>query len=212
MAASGGTTQDLVDQMKIRFRNGGGPSKKIAIETGMFLVAAVLVAGSAIAAKNHGGATPLVAIEATQPVVNEFAATNQVAVTLASEIQIDEPQVVEGVRWFNGKKVRPVRTVWITVTAYSPDHRSCGEFADGVTASNKSIWTNSMKLVAADTSILPLGTMLSIPGYDNDAVVPVLDRGGAIKGARLDVLFPSHAEALQWGVQKLPVTIWEYAD
>jgi 3D (Asp-Asp-Asp) domain-containing protein len=60
--------------------------------------------------------------------------------------------------------------------------------------------------------MLPFGTLLSIPGYDNGAVVPVLDRGGAIKGARLDVLYPTHEIALEWGVQRLPVTVWEYAD
>lgn len=178
----------------------------------MFLIAAILVAGSAIVAKSRGGATPLVALESAQAPLNEIAATSEPIVTVAEVEANVEPQPVTGARWFNGRMIRPVRTVWITVTAYSPDHRSCGEFADGVTASNKSIWTNSMKLVAADTSILPMGTMLSIPGYDNGAVVPVLDRGGAIKGARLDVLFPSHAEALQWGVRRLPVTIWDYAD
>ena len=197
--------------MKIRNSRGGGASRrnKAILEGAIFVLAAMLVAGSAAMAKSRGGATPLAAIEVVEPAMNEVAATNESSFDIE---QSNEPNAVEGVRWFNGRMIRPVRTVWITVTAYSPDHRSCGEFADGVTASNKSIWTNSMKLVAADTSILPLGTMLSIPGYDNNAVVPVLDRGGAIKGARLDALFPSHAEALEWGVRKLPVTIWEYAD
>jgi 3D (Asp-Asp-Asp) domain-containing protein len=57
-----------------------------------------------------------------------------------------------------------------------------------------------------------MGTMLSIPGYDQGRVVPVLDRGGAIKGRRLDVLYATHEQARQWGVQRLQVTIWEYAD
>src|SRR5687768_6326538 len=29
-------------------------------------------------------------------------------------------------RWFNGRPVRPQRTMTMTVTAYSPDERSCG--------------------------------------------------------------------------------------
>ncbi len=113
---------------------------------------------------------------------------------------------------FNGRPVRAVRTVRMMVTAYSPDAQSCGEFADGITASGYSVKTNGMKLVAADTSILPFGTMLSIPGYDDGFIVPVLDVGGAIKGNHLDALFPTHEEALQWGVRHLDVTIWEYAD
>ena len=177
----------------------------------LFTLAATLTAASAIHAKTGRLplTPPLAAIETyqAQPASRNAPAVEQIAPT------IEKTDVRPlGVRYFNGRPARPVRTVWITVTAYSPDHRSCGEHADGITASNKSVWTNAMKLVAADTSILPMGTMLSIPGYDDGRIVPVLDRGGAIKGARLDVLFPSHDEALQWGVQRLPVTIWEYAD
>lgn len=113
---------------------------------------------------------------------------------------------------FNGRPVRAVRTVTMRVTAYSPDERSCGSSADNITASGYSVWTNGGRLVAADTSILPLGSMVSIPGYDAGAVVPVLDRGSAIKGNRLDVLFPTHEQAKRWGVRDLKITIYEYAD
>ena len=115
-------------------------------------------------------------------------------------------------RWFNGRPIRPVGTTSMLVTAYSPDERSCGESADGITASGYSVWTNGMKMVAADTSVLPFGTLISVPGYDQENVVPVLDRGGAIKGHRLDLLYPTHEQARQWGSQKLTVTVWEYAD
>lgn len=115
-------------------------------------------------------------------------------------------------RWFDGRPVRPARVMWMTVTGYSPDSRSCGEFADGQTATLHSVWTNGMKIVAADTDVLEYGSMLTVPGYGSDSIVPVLDCGGAIKGSRLDVLFPTHQQALQWGVRQLPVVVWEYAD
>lgn len=116
------------------------------------------------------------------------------------------------VRFFNGRPVRPARTINMLVTAYSPDWRSCGDSADGITASLHDVGTNNFRLVAADTRILPLGSMISVPGYDDGKIVPVLDRGGAIKGNRLDVLFPTHREARQFGVKRLRVTVWEYAD
>ncbi len=100
----------------------------------------------------------------------------------------------------------------MTVTAYSPDERSCGAWADGRTATNTSVWTNAMSLVAADTRVLPFGSIISVPGYSSGEAVPVLDRGGAIKGHRLDVLFPTHQEARKWGVRRVRVTVWEYAD
>jgi 3D (Asp-Asp-Asp) domain-containing protein len=98
------------------------------------------------------------------------------------------------------------------VTAYSPDARSCGASADNITASGYSVWTNGMKMAAADTTLLPFGTMISVPGYDGGNVVQVLDRGGAIKGHRLDMLYPTHEQARVWGAQQLEVTVWEYAD
>lgn len=116
------------------------------------------------------------------------------------------------VRWFNGRPVKPAKVIWMTVTAYSPDERSCGPFADGKTATLHSVWTNAFKLVAADPKLLPYGSMLTVPGYDADRIVPVLDCGGKIKGRRLDVLFPTHEEARKWGVRKVPVTVWKYVD
>ena len=85
-------------------------------------------------------------------------------------------------------------------------------FADGKTATLHSVWTNGMRLVAADPDVLPMGSMLTVPGYAGDTIVPVLDKGGAIKGARLDVLYATHEIARTWGVPRLPVTVWEYAD
>ena len=113
---------------------------------------------------------------------------------------------------FDGRPLRPVRTIRMLTTAYSPDEQSCGIWADGVTASGYSVWTNGMKLVAADTSVLPFRTIITVPGYNGGRPVQVLDRGGKIKGHRLDVLYPTHETALQWGAQRLDVTVWEYAD
>jgi len=129
-----------------------------------------------------------------------------------SIIKTDASELNSDIRWFNGRPVRPVRTMPLIVTAYSHDARSCGDSADNITASGYSVWTNGMRMAAADTSILPFGTLISVPGYDSGNVVPVLDRGGAIKGHRLDMLYPTHAQARVWGVKQLEITVWEYAD
>ncbi len=112
---------------------------------------------------------------------------------------------------FNGRPVRPVKVLRMEVTAYSPDARSCAPFDDGFTASGYSVWTNGMKLIAADKKF-KFGTLMSVPGYNGNRPTPVLDRGGAIKGNRLDLLFPTHESARGWGRQTVLVTIWEYAD
>jgi 3D (Asp-Asp-Asp) domain-containing protein len=91
-----------------------------------------------------------------------------------------------------------------TVTAYCPCVKCCGRFADGITASGHKIKAGD-KFAAAPPEI-PFGTILDVPGYGK---VPVHDRGGAIRGNRIDVFFSSHQEALRWGVQFLAVKIYE---
>ncbi len=113
---------------------------------------------------------------------------------------------------FDGRPLKAVGKITMLVTAYSPDERSCGKWADGKTASGYSVWTNGMKLVAADTRVLPFGSIISVPGYNGGKPVQVLDRGGKIKGNRLDVLYPTHEIARRWGAQRLTVTVWKYAD
>jgi len=204
---------DQTPQRGIRRR----PSAMGALEAACFGCLAVLVAGSAIIAKEAGPATPLARIE-QRPIDHKQArhakATNETAAALAtSEVEAEASiEIPEGARWFDGRLVVPERTIWMTVTAYSPHAASCAPFDDGQTATLHSVETNGMRLVAADTSILPFGSMISIPGYHEGEVVPVLDRGGKIKGNRLDVLYPTHQRALQWGVQRLPITIWVFAD
>jgi 3D (Asp-Asp-Asp) domain-containing protein len=93
------------------------------------------------------------------------------------------------------------------VTAYCPCRKCCGPNAQGLTASGLPVSHNGGRFVAADTSVLGFGTKLVIPGYADGQAVEVIDRGGAIKGDRLDVYFPSHAEALQWGRQWVDVIV-----
>jgi 3D (Asp-Asp-Asp) domain-containing protein len=176
----------------------------------------------------QGGVRPMVAVDvvgisysqASEPEASRLAKT--LASPEAPGYQTNDaaeaedapagPATDASIRWFNGRPIRPGRTMWMTVTAYSPDAKSCGDSADGITASMHSVSTNNMNLVAADTRLLPFGSMISVPGYDDGKIVPVLDRGGAIKGHHIDLLFPTDAQARQWGVKRIQVVVWEYAD
>jgi hypothetical protein len=96
-----------------------------------------------------------------------------------------------------------------TVTAYCPCALCCGSWANHPWETRR---LASGKLIAplvaarakwcAAPPEIPFGTILDIPGYGK---VPVLDRGGKIKGNKLDMFFPTHAEALRWGVRRLEV-------
>ena len=88
------------------------------------------------------------------------------------------------------------------LTAYCACKQCCGK-SDGITASG--VKATEGVTVAADTSILPFGTKIFIDGHE----YTVQDRGGAIKGNRIDVYFDTHQEALDFGVQYKEIYILE---
>lgn len=192
-----------------------GRSARFIAQAVIALAAIVLTAWSAIIVKEASVGTPLVETGRTASrAAEDLSPISLPPLELPPMLTAEqlEPPVAGTVRWFDGRRVVPVRTVWMRVTAYSPDARSCGKFADGKTATMHSVWTNAMRLVAADTRVLPYGSIISVPGYADGEIVPVLDCGGAIKGMRLDVLFPTHSIARRWGVRDIPVTVWAYED
>jgi len=58
--------------------------------------------------------------------------------------------------------------------------------------------------VAVDPSVIPLGSRLSVPGYGPGVAA---DTGGAIQGARIDLWFPSVAQAHAWGSRVVTITV-----
>lgn len=143
------------------------------------------------------------------PVPGSIAGRAEAAAPVKAAVQTKPvAKAVEDVKYYNGKKYRYSRTIRMRVTAYAPDPRCCWPYPGTTTASGKSVKTNGGKLVAADTRILPFGTLVSVPGYNGGRAVPVLDRGGAIKGHRLDVLLPTFDVAKAWGARYENVKVY----
>jgi 3D (Asp-Asp-Asp) domain-containing protein len=59
-------------------------------------------------------------------------------------------------------------------------------------------------IVAVDPSVIPLGTRMTIPGYGEGVAA---DTGGAVRGATIDLWFPSVAQALAWGRRTVTITL-----
>ena len=97
------------------------------------------------------------------------------------------------------------RTIRMRVTGYCPCSKCCGKFADGITANGHKIRPGDT-FVAADKRY-SFGTEMVIEGYNNGKSIKVLDRGGAIRGNKLDVFFHTHQEALEWGVRYIDVKV-----
>jgi 3D (Asp-Asp-Asp) domain-containing protein len=118
--------------------------------------------------------------------------------------EINYPQAMEGDNVTEAIPAMDGGEVSMIVTAYCPGECCCGEFADGLTASGKP----AVGFLVAAPPEYPFGTLMAISGYAGGEKVPVEDRGGAIKGNWLDVFFPTHQEALNWGRQKLNVKVY----
>jgi len=141
--------------------------------------------------------TPQKPVISEQQALHDTSQEQQLIASLMQDVAVSathEPQAKDG--W---------QSVRMRVTGYCPCSQCCGSFSDGITANNHHIQPGDT-FVAADKSY-QFGTEMVIPGYNSDRSVQVMDRGGAIKGNRLDLFFQTHQQALQWGVQHLDVLI-----
>jgi 3D (Asp-Asp-Asp) domain-containing protein len=59
-------------------------------------------------------------------------------------------------------------------------------------------------IVAVDPSVIPLGTRMFVPGY-GEAVAA--DTGSGVRGAMIDLWFPTTADALAWGRRTVVITL-----
>lgn len=114
----------------------------------------------------------------------------------SKEVQKTEPKSEPAAKW---------RIMRMKVTGYCPCSKCCGDYSDGITANGHKIQPGDT-FVAADKRF-SFGTEMVIEGYNNGQPIKVLDRGGAIKGNKLDAFFHTHQEALEWGVKYVDVKV-----
>ena len=96
---------------------------------------------------------------------------------------------------------------WIKATAYCHCKKCCGKAPGssgyGLTASGINLLDGFDHKVVAAPKGWDFGTELYLAGVDGSAdygYATVEDRGGAIKGSRLDVYYPDHSTCLEYGI------------
>lgn len=107
-------------------------------------------------------------------------------------------------------ETKPSEEAWTTVTAtaYCPCEKCCGVWAEN--RPNGIVYTASGAIaqegvtIAADWDVYPPGTVLQVEGLGEYIVQ---DRGGAIKGLKIDVYFEDHDDALQFGRQEVRIRV-----
>ncbi len=144
-------------------------------------------------------------VQSTQPVNSQVnsaptdAAAKESAVAMSPEnepipakasanLSIDKP-VVETI-------AAPAQTY--TATAYS---------LRGRTASGRPV---ARGLIAADPSVLPLGTRVRVEAGSWTGEYVVADTGGAVRGRKIDIWTPTSREAMQFGKRVVRLTVLEF--
>jgi 3D (Asp-Asp-Asp) domain-containing protein len=65
-------------------------------------------------------------------------------------------------------------------------------------------------IVAADEHVLPLGSWIQVDSPSYSGIYHVMDTGRLVRGKKIDIYIPSFAKAIQFGLQKVRITVLKY--
>lgn len=134
-----------------------------------------------------------------------FSATPSIADSPQSQVRsrkVESQQITVEAKATQSRTVDETKPV-VPETAYVATAYSLR----GRTASGRMV---SRGLIAADPSVLPLGSRVRLdhPGYSGEYIVA--DTGGAIRGRRIDIWTPSTGEAMRFGRRTVKLTVLSY--
>ncbi|MCQ9210008.1 3D domain-containing protein [Granulicatella seriolae] len=99
----------------------------------------------------------------------------------------------------SSQEMSGVKTLTVTATAYSYNEANLGFY----TAMGIDLRVNPM-VVAVDPSVIPLGSIVEVPGY---GVAIAGDTGGAIKGNKIDLHYENLTTAHNYGRQTITIKV-----
>jgi len=108
-----------------------------------------------------------------------------------------------------GLQSKPVATLEVTATGYTAGYESTGKRPGhpqyGITYSGVRVRRDHVSTIAADPDVLPIGSLIHIPGYGYGVVA---DTGSAIKGNKIDLYFDTIKQVYQeWGKKTVTVEV-----
>ncbi|MFE4132209.1 ubiquitin-like domain-containing protein [Peribacillus sp. YIM B13482] len=93
------------------------------------------------------------------------------------------------------------KEIYVSSTAYTASCKGCS----GVTSTGVDLKSSpGAKIIAVDPSVIPMGSKVYVEGY---GYAVAADKGGAIKGNRIDVFFSSKNDAYRWGAKKVKIRV-----
>ena len=122
-----------------------------------------------------------------------------------------QPQAAQTSSSNTGQSLAGARSIVMNASAYDLSYESCGKRPGdkyyGITASGTKARPG---VVAVDTKLIPLGTKLYIETMDGTGsygYASAEDKGGAIKGNRIDLFYANRSDALKFGRRQVKVYI-----
>jgi 3D (Asp-Asp-Asp) domain-containing protein len=97
------------------------------------------------------------------------------------------------------KRALVKKVITLEATAYYPGPEDTWPYASGTTASGLKA---GYGVVAVDPRVIKLKTLLYVEGY---GFAIAADKGGAIKGKKIDLCFDTYEQAVQFGRKKVKV-------
>ena len=152
---------------------------------------AVAVAEAASSAASSSVQESAVASSVQAP-VSQITDSSVAAVVTAPVVTVTAPAVTE-------TPAEQGKALVVSATAYSRHEAGLSNF----TATGIDLSVNPM-VVAVDPSVIPLGSLVSVPGY---GIAIAGDTGGAIVGNKIDLHMEDLNAALAYGRQTLTITI-----
>ncbi len=135
-------------------------------------------------------------------------ASDETLISSSEEVIGAPPKLEEAFDWGQYPKAT------VTATGYTAGVESTGknpghpEF--GITYSGVKVTRDLFSTVAADLNVFPIGTILFIPGYGYGVVA---DKGGAIKGNKVDLYYETVEDVYNnWGKKTIEVYVVEKGD
>lgn len=153
---------------------------------------AIAVAESASSSATSASVQESAVASSVQAPVSQITDSSVASVEAAPVVTVTPPTVTE-------TPAAQGKTLVVSATAYSRHEAGLSNF----TATGIDLSINPM-VIAVDPSVIPLGSLVSVPGY---GIAIAGDTGGAIVGNKIDLHMEDLNAALSFGRQTLTITI-----
>jgi 3D (Asp-Asp-Asp) domain-containing protein len=136
-----------------------------------------------------------------------FSAQTSIAETLLSQFQSTKDSTQNSAEVSGKVEADEASTEQAKALVPASNYIATAYSLKGRTASGQMV---SRGVIAADPSVLPLGSRVRVehPGYSGEYVVA--DTGGQIRGRRIDIWTPSSREAMRFGKRTVKLTVLSY--